>query len=152
MVSGRSFMAKREEMERKWLVVDAADKPLGRLATEVARVLMGKHKPTYTPHVDCGDFVVVVNASKVALTGRKAEQKRLYRHTGYPGHLRSVTAGHMREKQPERLVERVIWGMLPKTKLGRSMYRKLKVYGEATHPHEAQQPETWNVVLEGDAR
>ena len=147
-----TYFAKKGELVRKWYLVDAEGQTLGRLATRIAMVLMGKHKPTYTPHVDCGDFVVVVNASKVALTGRKAEQKRLYRHTGYPGHLRSVTAGHMREKQPERLVERVIWGMLPKTKLGRSMYRKLKVYGEATHPHEAQQPETWNVVLKGDAR
>ena len=148
----KTYMATPSTIERKWYVIDAEGQTLGRLAAQVAAVLRGKHKPTYTPHVDCGDFVVVVNASKVALTGRKAEQKRLYRHTGYPGHLRSVTAGHMREKQPERLVERVIWGMLPKTKLGRSMYRKLKVYGEATHPHEAQQPETWNVVLKGDAR
>lgn len=144
MIGSRSFMAKREEVQRKWYVVDATEKPLGRIAVQVARVLMGKHKPTYTPHVDCGDFVVVVNAEKVLLTGRKAQRGMVHRYTGYSGGLKSVPMGEMLKKQPERLFERVVKGMLPKGVLGRSMFRKLKVYRGTAHPHAAQKPETMN--------
>lgn len=141
MIGTRSFMAKRENVERKWYVIDATDKHLGRLAVQVARILSGKHKPTYTPHVDCGDFVIVVNAEKVGLTGKKREQSTIKRYSGYPGGLKSLTYGQVLERRPERLVEKVVWGMIPKTKLGRDMYRKLKVYAGPSHPHAAQQPE-----------
>lgn len=144
MIGTRSFMAKRESVERKWYVIDATDKHLGRLAVQVARILSGKHKPTYTPHVDCGDFVIVINAEKVGLTGKKREQSTIKRYSGYPGGLKSLTYGQVLERRPERLVERVVWGMIPKTKLGRDMYRKLKVYAGASHPHAAQQPEALN--------
>ena len=142
MIGSRSFMAKREEVQRKWYVVDAAELPLGRLAVKVARVLMGKHKPTYTSHVDCGDFVVVINADKVLLTGRKAQRSMVHRYTGYSGGLKSVPMGEMLKQQPERLFERVVKGMLPKSVLGRSMFRKLKVYRGTAHPLAAQKPET----------
>lgn len=142
MIGTRSFMAKRETVERKWYVIDATDKHLGRLAVQVARILTGKHKPTYTPHVDCGDFVIVINAEKVGLTGKKKEQSTIRRYSGYPGGLKTLTYGQVLERRPERLVERVVWGMVPKTKLGRDMYRKLKVYAGSSHPHAAQQPET----------
>lgn len=141
MIGTRSFMAKRENVERKWYVIDATDKHLGRLAVQVARILSGKHKPTYTPHVDCGDFVIVVNAEKVGLTGKKRGQSTIKRYSGYPGGLKSLTYGQVLERRPERLVEKVVWGMIPKTKLGRDMYRKLKVYAGPSHPHAAQQPE-----------
>ncbi len=141
MIGTRTFVAKREEVERKWYVIDATDKHLGRLAVQVARILTGKHKPTYTPHVDTGDFVVVINAGKIGLTGKKSEQSKLYRYSGYPGGLKTTTYGETLDKHPERLIERVVWGMLPKTKLGRAMYRKLKVYPGAAHPHSAQRPE-----------
>jgi large subunit ribosomal protein L13 len=141
MIGTRTYVSKREETERKWYVIDATDKHLGKLAVQVARILIGKHKPTYTSHVDTGDFVVVVNADKVGLTGKKREQSKLYRYSGYPGGLKSETYGEVLKKHPARLIERVVWGMLPKTKLGRSMYRKLKVYPGAVHPHQAQQPE-----------
>jgi large subunit ribosomal protein L13 len=141
MIGTRTYVAKREEVEHKWYVVDATDKHLGRLAAQVARILTGKHKPTYTPHVDTGDFVVVVNADKIALTGKKQEQSKIYKYSGYPGGLKSRTYGEVLQKRPEHLIERVVWGMLPKTKLGRAMYRKLKVYAGAGHPHAAQQPE-----------
>lgn len=141
MIGTRSFMAKRENVERKWYVIDATDKHLGRLAVQVARILSGKHKPTYTPHVDCGDFVIVVNAEKIGLTGKKREQSTIKHYSGYPGGLKSLTYGQVLERRPERLVERVVWGMIPKTKLGRDMYRKLKVYAGPSHPHTAQQPE-----------
>lgn len=141
MIGTRSFMAKRENVERKWYVIDATDKHLGRLAVQVARILSGKHKPTYTPHVDCGDFVIVVNAEKVGLTGKKRDQSTIKRYSGYPGGLKSLTYGEILQRRPERLVERVVWGMIPKTKLGRDMYRKLKVYAGPSHPHAAQQPE-----------
>lgn len=141
MIGTRSFMAKRGNVERKWYVIDATDKHLGRLAVQVARILSGKHKPTYTPHVDCGDFVIVVNADKVGLTGKKREQSTIKRYSGYPGGLKSLTYAEVLARRPERLVERVVWGMIPKTKLGRDMYRKLKVYAEPSHPHAAQQPE-----------
>lgn len=142
MIGSRTFVAKREQTARKWYVIDAEGKHLGRLAAQVARVLMGKHKATYTPHVDTGDFVVVINADKVGLTGNKREQSKIYRYSGYPGGLKSRTYGEVLEKRPTRLIERVVWGMLPKTKLGRAMYRKLKVYAGAAHPHSAQQPES----------
>jgi large subunit ribosomal protein L13 len=141
MIGTRTYVAKREEVEHKWYVIDATDKHLGRLAVQVARILTGKHKPTYTPHVDTGDFVVVVNADKIALTGKKLEQSKIYKYSGYPGGLKSRTYGEVLQKRPEHLIEKVVWGMLPKTKLGRAMYRKLKVYAGAAHPHAAQQPE-----------
>ena len=137
MIGTRSFMAKGAEVERKWYVIDATDKHLGRLAVQVARILSGKHKPTYTPHVDTGDFVVVVNAEKVGLTGKKLLQSTITTHSLYPGGLKTLTY----QEVLERLIERVVWGMLPKTKLGRDMYRKLKVYAGPSHPHQAQKPE-----------
>jgi large subunit ribosomal protein L13 len=141
MIGTRTFVAKREEVERKWYVIDASGKHLGRMAVQIVRILTGKHRPTYTPHVDTGDFVIVVNADKVGLTGRKSEQSKLYRYSGYPGGLKSATYGEVLEKHPSRLIERVIWGMLPKTKLGRAMYKKLKVYAGSAHPHASQTPE-----------
>jgi len=135
----KTFMAKAESMQREWLILDAAGKPLGRLAVEAARILRGKHKPTFTPHCDTGDHVIVINADQVVLTGGKAEE-RIYWHTQYPGGLKFVTRGSMLAKRPDRLVERTIKGMLPHNRLGDQMYRKLKVYAGATHPHEAQKP------------
>ena len=134
-------MAKPGEVRQEWYVVDATDKVLGRLSTEIARVLRGKHKPEYTPHVDVGDFVIVVNAEKVKVTGRKLDQKLYYRHTGYPGGLKSITLRRQLEKFPERVIEAAVKGMLPRGPLGRQMFKKLKVYAGPNHPHEAQQPE-----------
>lgn len=136
-----TFMANASNIERKWYVVDAEGQTLGRLAAEVAKVLRGKHKPTFTPHVDTGDYVIVVNAAKVKLTGKKLIQKKYFRHSGYPGGSSFTQAGHMLEKRPERVVEMAVRGMLPKNKLGEQMYRKLNVYAGAEHPHQAQQPE-----------
>ena len=141
MIGTRTYVAKREEVERKWYLIDATDKHLGRLAVQVARILTGKHRPTYTPHVDTGDFVVVINAEKVELTGKKREQSKIYRYSGYPGGLKSITYNEVLKKHPERLIEKVVWGMLPKTKLGRAMYKKLKVYAGGSHPHAPQRPE-----------
>ncbi len=141
----RTYVPKKDEIRREWLVVDASNQVLGRLASEVARLLRGKHKPQYTPYLDTGDFVVVVNAERIRLTGRKKEQKVYYRHSGYPGGLRQETAREMLEKYPERLVRRAVWGMLPKNRLGRKLYRKLKVYRGPEHPHEAQQPKAHTV-------
>ncbi|MCR5335121.1 MAG: 50S ribosomal protein L13 [Synergistes sp.] len=141
MIGTRSFMAKKETVERKWYLLDASEKPLGRLAVQAARILSGKHKPTYTPHVDTGDFVVIINADKVVLTGKKLTQSTIAKHSGHPGGLKVLSYKEVLERSPERLVERVIWGMLPKTKLGRDMYRKLKVYAGSAHPHAAQKPE-----------
>lgn len=135
----KTFMAKAETIEREWLIVDATGKPLGRLAAEVAALLRGKHKPTFTPHMDSGDHVIVINADKVALTGNKREE-RIYWHSQYPGGLKSVTRGQMLEKRPERLVERTVKGMLPHNRLGAQLYRKLKVYAGPTHPHDSQKP------------
>lgn len=143
----KSFMANNQNVERKWFVVDATDVVLGRLSTEVASILRGKHKPTYTPHVDCGDYVIVVNAEKIAFTGNKLQDKLYYRHSGYSGGLKSRTAAEMVEKFPERIIEKAVKGMLPKTKLGDAMYRKLFVYAGAEHKHEAQKPE--NYALKG---
>lgn len=134
--------AKAADVERRWYVVDASDQVLGRLATRVASILRGKHRAIYTPHVDTGEFVVVVNAEKVKLTGRKLEQKTYYRHTGYTGHLKSVTAGKvLQSAHPERVIEHAVRGMLPKNALGRKMLSKLKVYAGNRHPHAAQKPE-----------
>ena len=139
----KTFMAKAEELQRDWWVVDATGKPLGRLAAEVAKLLRGKHKPTFTPHVDTGDHVIIINAEKVVLTGNKSEE-RIYWHSQYPGGLKSVTKGGMLEKRPDRLVERTIKGMLPHNRLGAQMYRKLKVYAGVAHKHSAQQPREYN--------
>jgi len=138
MSDNRTFMAKKGAVERNWYVIDATDVPLGRLASKVAMMLMGKHKPTYTPHVDCGDFVVVVNAEKVRLTGRKLEQSVIHSYSGYPGGLKTVNYGTVLQKYPERLVEHVVKGMLPRNRL--KMYLKLKVYAGPNHPHAAQKP------------
>lgn len=136
----KTFMQKKETVERNWYVIDATGKTLGRLATQVATVLRGKNKPTYTPHVDCGDYVIVVNADKVVLTGNKLEDKKYYNHSGYPGGLRERTAKEMIEKYPEEMVERAIKGMLPHGRLGRAMGKKLFVYRGSDHKHEAQKP------------
>ena len=137
----RTYSPKRGEVERSWYVVDAAGLPLGRLSTQVARVLIGKHKPQYAAHMDSGDFVVILNAEKVVLTGRKQGQKIYYRHSGRPGSLRSETADELLQRKPELLVERAVKGMLPKNRLGRQQFTKLKVYAGTDHPHAAQQPE-----------
>ncbi len=137
--------AKPAEVQRRWLLVDADDRVLGRLATRVAAVLRGKHRPDFTPHVDTGDFVIVVNAGKIKLTGRKLEQKTYWRHSGHMGGIKGVTAGRMLETHPERVVEAAIKGMLPRGPLGRKMFKKLKVYANAEHPHAAQKPEPWEL-------
>lgn len=136
----QTFFAKNGEVPKQWRHVDAADQPLGRLAVEVATVLMGKHRPEYTPHVDTGDFVIVTNATKVALTGNKAEQRLKMRYTEYPGGLKTETYGSVRERRPEKLVEDAVRRMLPKNRLGRVMLSKLKVYPGAEHPHASQNP------------
>jgi large subunit ribosomal protein L13 len=138
----KTFVAKPAEVQRKWLVIDATDRPLGRLAAEAARILRGKHKPIFTPHVDTGDHIIIINAERVKLTGNKKDEL-IHWHSGYPGGLKSITRGRMLEKTPERLIERTIKGMLPHNALGSQMYRKLKVYKGATHPHEAQGPEPY---------
>ena len=142
----KSFIAKNPGTAREWVVVDAADKPLGRLAAKVADVLRGKDKPTFTPHVDSGAFVVVVNAKKVKLTGRKNDQKIYKHYTGYRSGLKEVPAAVMRERHPERMVELAVRGMLPKNNLSRKIMRHLKVYAGAEHPHEAQAPQTVELV------
>ena len=141
----KTFMQKKETVERKWYVVDAEGKTLGRLATKVATVLRGKHKPTYTPHIDCGDYVIVINAEKVVLTGNKLEDKMYYNHSGFPGGLRERNAKTMIEKYPEEMVERAIKGMLPHNPLCRAMGKKLFVYAGADHKHEAQKPEVMEI-------
>ncbi len=137
----RTYSAKEADIKRKWYVVDAAGKTLGRLATQVAIVLRGKHKPIFTPHVDTGDHVIVVNAEKIHLTGEKVRQKTYYRHSGYPGGLKAETVKDLLARKPSVIVERAIKGMLPKTPLGKQMARKLNVYAGPTHPHQAQRPE-----------
>jgi large subunit ribosomal protein L13 len=138
----RTYSPKLGEVERNWFVVDATGLPLGRLSTEVARVLTGKHKPQYATHMDSGDFVVILNAEKVILTGRKQGQKVYYKHTGRPGSLQSETADELLKRRPELLVERAVKGMLPKNRLGRQQFTKLKVYAGGEHPHAAQQPQS----------
>ena len=137
----KTYMPKASEVDRRWYLVDAEGKVLGRLATEIATILRGKNKPEYTPHMDMGDFVVVVNADKVVLTGRKEQQKLYRRHTGYPSGLREVPYERMMAKHPERVLEKAVRGMLPKNSLGRAMFRKLKVYAGPNHKHEALKPE-----------
>jgi large subunit ribosomal protein L13 len=141
----KTYMARPLEVERKWHVIDAQGKTLGRLASEIARILRGKNKPRYTPHVDTGDFVVVVNADRVAVTGRKAEQKLYRRHTGYPGGLRETSYEQMMERKPTEILRKAVYGMMPKTRLGRQQFRKLKIYAGPDHPHEAQRPEPYEV-------
>src|ERR671924_15419 len=137
----KTYSATTRDITKRWFVVDAEDMVLGRLATEVAKIIRGKHKPIYTPHMDTGDGVIVINASKVRVTGRKAEQKEYFRHTGYMGHDRFTPLGTMLAKHPERVIEKAVYGMLPKTTLGRQVLRrKLRVYASADHPHSAQQP------------
>jgi large subunit ribosomal protein L13 len=141
----RTYTPKPGDVERRWHVIDATDVVLGRLAAQVAVLLRGKHKPTCAPHVDTGDFVVIINAEKVALTGSKREQKRAYRHSGYPGGLRSVGYTELLQSNPERAVEKAVRGMIPKTTLGRQQLRKLKVYRGAEHPHQAQKPQPYQL-------
>ncbi|MCL1870442.1 MAG: 50S ribosomal protein L13 [Promicromonosporaceae bacterium] len=142
----RTYTPKPSDVQRDWYVIDATDVVLGRLATHVATLLRGKHKPTFAPHVDGGDFVIVINADKVALSGNKRTTKLAYRHSGYPGGLRSVAYGELLEKNPERAVEKAVRGMLPKNSLGREQLGKLKVYRGAEHPHAAQQPQAFEIT------
>jgi len=138
----KTFSLRKEDVTRQWWVVDASGQPLGRLASRVAQVLRGKHKPTFTPHLNGGDGVIVINAEQVKLTGRKVEQKRYFRHTGYMGHERFTPVKKMLDQRPERVIERAVWGMLPKTTLSRQHVKQmLKVYAGPTHPHAAQQPQ-----------
>ncbi|HKJ67976.1 MAG TPA: 50S ribosomal protein L13 [bacterium] len=143
----KTYTPKAREVEHKWYVVDAADRVLGRLASELAHILRGKHKPTYTPHLDCGDFVVVVNAEKVRLTGNKQALKQYFSHSGYPGGTKFTTVDEMLNKHPERVILSAVKGMLPSNKLARHQLKKLKVFAGPDHPHQAQQPEQWE--LEG---
>jgi large subunit ribosomal protein L13 len=141
----KTYSAKPKDVRREWFVVDATDKILGRLATEVARRLRGKHKPEYTPHIDTGDHIVVVNADKIRVTGNKLEDKVYHRHTGYPGGIRSVVLKDLLAQHPERVIEKAVKGMLPKNPLGRSMFKKLHVYAGTDHKHQAQQPQSLEV-------
>ena len=140
-----SYMQKKETIERKWYVIDAEGQSLGRVATKAAHVLRGKHKPTFTPHIDCGDNIIIINADKVNLTGNKLENKMYYNHSMYTGGLRERTAKEMKEKYPVEMVERAVKGMLPHNRLGRSMYKKLFVYAGSEHPHAAQKPEVMEI-------
>ncbi|WP_067454584.1 50S ribosomal protein L13 [Actinomadura macra] len=142
----RTYTPKPADVQRQWYVIDATDVVLGRLASQVAQLLRGKHKPIYAPHLDTGDFVIIVNAGKVALSGNKLEQKKAYRHSGYPGGLRSVAYGDLLAKHPERAVEKAIKGMLPKNTLGRQMFGKVKVYAGPEHPHQAQKPVPFEIT------
>ncbi len=141
----KSYIAKAETVERKWLVIDAAGQTLGRLSSEVAAILRGKHKPVYTPHVDTGDFVIIINAEQIQLTGNKLQQKMYRHHTGYVGHLKEMTYADLMKKFPERAIEHAVKGMLPHNTLGSQMYRKLKVYCGPDHPHQAQKPEAYQL-------
>lgn len=140
-----TYMAKPNGVEAKWYVVDAAGQTLGRLSSEVAAILRGKHKPQFTPHVDTGDFVIVVNAEQIQMTGKKWQEKKYYRHSQYPGGLKVTTASEMRDKHPERIIEFAVAGMLPKNRLGDKLKKKLKVYAGSEHPHAAQNPEVWQI-------
>lgn len=139
----KSYIAKPAEVERKWYVIDAEDKTLGKIASEVASILRGKKKPIYTPHVDTGDYVIVINAEKIRVTGKKEEQKIYKSHSGYPGGLKETTLRELRAKKPEEIIRHAVKGMMPKGKLGRQMFKKLKVYAGPEHPHTAQNPEEW---------
>ena len=145
MNANATKMAKSHEIDRKWYVIDAKGKPLGRVAAKAAVMLRGKHKATYTPNIDCGDFIIIINAEKAILTGNKLDNKKYYNHSGYPGGLRERTAREMQEKYPIEMVERAVKGMLPKNRLGRQMYKKLFVYTGSEHPHLAQKPEIMEV-------
>jgi large subunit ribosomal protein L13 len=142
----RTYSPKPGDVQRQWHVIDAQDVVLGRLAVQTANLLRGKHKPTFAPHMDMGDFVVIVNAEKVALSGNKRADKLAYRHSGYPGGLRSIPIGELLEKDARKAIEKAVWGMLPKNKLGRAMLKKLKVYSGADHPHTAQQPQPFEIT------
>ncbi len=144
----KTFSAKAETVERDWYVVDATNKTLGRLASQIALRLRGKHKPTYTPHVDTGDYIIVLNAEKISVTGRKMTDKTYYWHTGYPGGIKSITLDKLLAKAPERVLEKAVKGMMPNNPLGRAMFRKLKVYAGAVHHHTAQQPK--ELIIETD--
>ena len=147
----RTFSARPRDIKQEWFVVDADGMVLGRLATEVAKIIRGEHKPIFTPHMDTGDGVIVINASKIRVTGRKAENKEYFRHTGYMGHARFTTLGTMLQKHPERVIEKAVYGMLPKTALGRQVLRrKLRVYANADHPHVAQQPKALSFSQSSD--
>ncbi|MCK4556502.1 MAG: 50S ribosomal protein L13 [Candidatus Aminicenantes bacterium] len=139
----KTFILKKEEIEKKWWLIDADGKILGRLATEVATLLRGKRKPEFTPFLDCGDFVVIVNAEKINVTGKKMEQKKYYSHSGYPGGLKVNTLEELLDKKPEDVIRKAVWGMIPKGKLGRAVYKKLKVYKGPEHPHDAQKPQEY---------
>ena len=141
----KTYSAKPHEVDQKWLLVDAEGQTLGRMATAIATRLRGKHKPEYTPHIDTGDFVVVINADKVTVTGNKAKDKIYYSHSGFPGGLKSISFEKLLEKAPERVIKQAVKGMLPRNSLGRAMFKKLKVYAGAEHPHTAQQPESVNL-------
>ncbi len=141
----RTFMANAQNIERKWYVVDAEGQTLGRLASEVAAILRGKHKPTFTPHVDTGDHVIIINAEKIKLTGKKWTDKIYYHHSGHPGGLKKRTAKEMRQKIPEKMLELAVKGMLPKNSLGRKMFKKIHVYAGSEHPHQAQKPEVYEL-------
>jgi len=142
----RTYSPKPADIQRQWHVIDATDVVLGRLAVQAATLLRGKHKPMFAPHVDCGDFVIVVNADKVALSGNKSTAKLAYRHSGYPGGLSSIAYGDLLEKNPRRAIERAVWGMLPKNRLGRQMLKKLKVYAGPDHPHQAQKATPFEIT------
>lgn len=141
----KTYSTKPTDIQREWYVVNAEGKTLGRLAAGIARILKGKHKPIYTPHLDCGDYVVVLNAGKIRVTGKKLEDKFYVRHSGYPGGLKETILREQLEKHPERVIKAAVWGMLPHGRLGRQMFKKLKVYGRADHPHLAQRPKTMEV-------
>jgi len=142
----KTYSTKAKDIQREWYVVDARGKTLGRLATQIARVLRGKHKPYYAPHLDTGDYVIVINAGQVQVTGRKLDQKKYYRHSGYPGGFKEITLRRQLELHPTRVIRAAVWGMLPHNRLGRQMIKKLKIYADDKHPHEAQQPK----VLESE--
>ncbi|HCH00023.1 MAG: 50S ribosomal protein L13 [Actinomycetota bacterium] len=146
----KTYSARPKDIEREWFVVDAAGIPLGRLATRVAHILRGKHKTMYTPSMDVGDHIVIINAEKIAMTGRKAQTKMYYRHSGYIGGLKEMTFEKLQAKHPERILELAIKGMLPHNSLGRAMFRKLKVYAGTEHPHSAQQPKILDIMAEGE--
>ena len=142
----RTYSPKPADLQHEWHVIDATDVVLGRLAVQIATLLRGKHKPTYAPHMDGGDFVIIVNAGKVALSGDKAKTKMAYRHSGYPGGLSSTPIGELLEKDPRQAIERAVWGMLPKSRLGRQMIKKLKVYAGPEHPHQAQKAQPFEII------
>lgn len=141
----KTFSARKEDVDKKWLVIDAEDKVVGRLATQIATILRGKNKPIFTPHIDTGDFVVVVNADKVRFTGKKWNQKKYYRHSTYPGGLKEIVANKLLQQKPEEIIKHAVWGMIPHNRLGRKMMKKLKIYTGSEHPHQAQKPEILEV-------